>query len=327
MHHHRLARTAAIAFAFVACTSCGGPDRSAREKNAKPFVPPTQTAVVSGFDHPESARYDSADDVFFVSNIGGDPTAKDDNGFISRVRPDGTIDSLHFIQAGRGGVTLNAPKGLAITGDTLWTADIDAVRGFDLHTGTPVATIDLATQRALFLNDIAVGPDGALYITDTGLRSEHGAMVHPAGTDRVFRIAPDHVVSVALASDDLDRPNGITWDVRGQRFIIVSFGGASIFAWRPGDRAPQLIGHNSPRMDGVEMLPDGRMVVTSWQDSSLTIRSAGNLTVVKGFPSPADIGVDTRRMHVAIPLLQENRVDIWSIPPLTADAVRDRSSP
>src|SRR5687768_11119353 len=39
---------------------------------------------------PESARYDRDLDVWFVANINGNPTGKDNNGYISRLRPDGT---------------------------------------------------------------------------------------------------------------------------------------------------------------------------------------------------------------------------------------------
>jgi sugar lactone lactonase YvrE len=308
---------AARALLVLSLAACGAPDAgehgaSANSRSARPPIP-DRTAVVSGFQRPESARYDSAGDVFFVSNINGDPVARDDNGFVSRVRPDGTIDSLHFIAGGRNGVTLDAPRGLALVGDTLWVVDLTSVRGFDKRTGAPVATIDLAPQHALFLNDIAVGPDGALYITDSGWRIENGTRTHPPGTDRIFRIAPDHSVSVALATDVLERPNGIAWDRSTKRFVIVGSSSA-IFAWRPGDAVPKIIGYNSPQMDGVEILPDGRMLVTSHKDSSLTIRSEALQTVVTRMPMAGDLGVDVRRNRVAIPLLDENRLQIWAIP-------------
>jgi sugar lactone lactonase YvrE len=312
----RVPRPAAAGALLLVLAACGAPDTDTARTPAKRAPLPDRAARATGFQHPESVRYDSAADVFYVSNIVGDPFAKDGNGFISRMRPDGTIDSLHFIASGRNGVTLNAPKGLALVADTLWVADLDAVRAFDVRTGAPVATVDLSSQHALFLNDIAVAPDGSLYITDTGWRMENGKQTHPAGTDRIFRIAPDRSVSVALATDALDRPNGITWDARHKRFVVVPIGGSSaIFSWAPGDTAPRIIGHNSASMDGVELLPDGRMVVTSWKDSTVTIRSGDVLTAVRGMPSPADIGVDTRRNHVAVPLLLEDRVEIWSVPP------------
>jgi sugar lactone lactonase YvrE len=276
---------------------------------------PGRTASVTGFKTPESARYDSAADVFYVSNINGSPDAKDGNGFISRMKPDGTIDSLQLIAGGRDGATLNAPKGLALVGDTLWVADIDVVRAFNVHTGATVATVDLSSFHALFLNDICVGGDGALYVTDTGVRMRNGAMEHVAGGDRIFRIDAAHHATIALASDSLHWPNGITWDASGKRFIVVSYDKVpQILAWRPGAPQPVIIGYGPGQYDGVELLADRRLIVTSWADSTVTIRDGNVRTAIRNLPSPADIGIDTRRMHFAVPLLTKDRVDIITIP-------------
>src|SRR4029077_12511341 len=130
----------------------------------------TKVTVVEGVLTPESVLHDPVQDIYFVSNINGGPTTKDNNGFISRVRPDGAVENLKFIEGGHGGVTLNAPKGLAIRGDTLWVADIDIVRSFDAKTGAARDSVSLAGLGAVFLNDIAIAQTGALYITDTGIR-------------------------------------------------------------------------------------------------------------------------------------------------------------
>ena len=178
-------------------------------------------SVQAEFKTPEAVRFDPTDDVFFVSNINGSPGEKDNNGFISRVRAEGgEVDSLMFIAGGRGGVTLHAPKGLAITGDTLWVTDIDAVRAFNKRTGQAIASYPV--QGAVFLNDIAAGPDGALYITDTGIRIAASGMSHP-GPDRVFKLTRAGQVSTALQFDSLIGPNGIAWDDANQRFIVVHF--------------------------------------------------------------------------------------------------------
>src|SRR6476661_2900610 len=220
---------------------------------------PGRTATVNGFKTPESVRYDSARDVFYVSNINGSPVEKDGNGFISRMKPDGTIDSLELIAGGRDGVTLNAPKGLALVGDTLWVADIDAVRAFNVHTGAVVATVDLTSFNAVFLNDVCVGGDGAIYVTDTGMKPSGDAMTHVAGADRIFRIDAAHHATIALASDSLHWPNGITWDASGNRFIVVPYDKVpQILAWRPGTPQPVIIGYGSGQYDGVELRSEER---------------------------------------------------------------------
>ena len=269
--------------------------------------------IAAQFKTPESVLFDAIDDVFFVSNINGSPGAKDNNGFISRVRGEGgEVDSLMFIAGGRSGVTLNAPKGLALTGDTLWVTDIDAVRAFDKRTGRAFASHTV--QGAVFLNDITVGPEGALYITDTGVRISESGMTHP-GPDRIFKLTRDGQVSTALRFDSLIGPNGIEWDDAGQRFIVVSFTGSDIYAWKPGDSAATRIASGKGQFDGVERLPDGRILISSWTDSSLYLLDGSALTrAVTGVESPADIGVDSKRNRVAIPLFQANRIELWAIP-------------
>ena len=275
----------------------------------------TRTLTVAGFSTPESVLHDSTQDVYFVSNINGSPTAKDNNGFISRVRPDGAVENLKFIEGGRAGVTLNAPKGLAVLGDTLWVTDIDIVRAFNARTGAPLDSVKPDSGGAVFLNDIAIATTGAIYITDTGIRFDDvGNVLHP-GPDRVFRIGPDRKVTVAARGDSLGWPNGITVDPVGKRFIIVSFGPTkSVLAWKPGDRTPRVVAKGAGGFDGVEVI-GGKIVVSSWTDSSITrFDSTQGTKVITGVPSPADIGYDAKRNRVLIPILTGNRVEIWQLP-------------
>jgi len=273
----------------------------------------TRVLAVAGFSTPESVLYDSTQDIYFVSNINGSPTAKDNNGFISRVRPDGAIENLKFIEGGRAGVTLNAPKGLAIIGDTLWVADIDAVRGFNARTGAPLDSFKLDSAGAVFLNDLTIA-SGAIYITDTGIKFDDvGNVLHP-GPDRVFRIGPDRKITVAARGDSLGWPNGITVDPVGKRFIIVSYGGSkSVLAWKPGDKAPKVIAKGAGGFDGVEVVGP-RVLVSSWADSTVSAYETGQeVKVITGVPSPADIGYDAKRNRVLVPILTGNRVEIWQL--------------
>jgi len=268
---------------------------------------------LEGFKTPESVKYDSAQDVWFVSNINGNPNAKDNNGFISRVRGDGSaVDSMMFIAGGRNGVTLHAPKGSALVGDTLVVADIDAVRMFNARTGAPIASVNFAPMGATFLNDVARGSDGAYYITDTGIRfSPTGAMSKP-GRDRIFKIV-GRTPSVAVTDTALAGPNGITWDAGNNRFLVASFGSKSVLTWSPGGKPGQLAS-GPGEYDGIEVLPDGRVLVSSWADSSVYAERNGTLTkLVSGVNAPADIGVNPQRGVLAVPLFNDNRVEFWSV--------------
>jgi hypothetical protein len=278
-------------------------------------IPPSTASAskvltIEGFLTPESVLHDTIQDIYFVSNINGIPTAKDNNGFISRVKPDGAVENLKFIEGGRNGV-LNAPKGLALQGDTLWVTDIDVVRAFNARTGAAMDSVSLAASGAVFLNDVAAALTGALYVTDTGIRFDDvGNVLHP-GPDRVFRIGPDRAVTVAVRGDTLGWPNGIALDQAGRRFVIV---GKSVLAWKPGDRAASVIARGAGGFDGVE-IARGKILVSSWTDSSVTrFDSTQGTKLITGIPSPADIGYDAKRNRVLIPVFTGNRVEVWQLP-------------
>jgi hypothetical protein len=268
-----------------------------------------QVATARGLNNPEAVRYDPDLNLWFVANVNGKPSVKDGNGYISRLKSDGSVDSLKFIEGGKRGVTLNAPKGMVIVGDTLWVADVDAVRAFNKRTGAVVATVNLA-GRAKFLNDIATGPDG-IYVTDSGLEGEK---LDHKGPDQIFRIA-NRKATVALTLKNLAAPNGITWDSAGSRFVIVPFGAPNVVTWAPGDSAPAQLVEGKGQFDGIEPLGNERFLITTWADSSLDLLANGQITrLAGGLPSPADIGIDRKQGRVAVPLLLENRVEFLDLP-------------
>lgn len=303
--------------AVLLTVGCTKQEKPAAVDTFKPVAPAGSAAKVAettGLKTPESVRYDPDLDVFYISNINGNPSAKDNNGFIAVARADSISAPLKMlVVGGRNGATLNAPKGLALVGDTLWVADIDHVRAFNRKTGAPVADIDLSTQKATFLNDVAVGGDGAVYVTDSGIHSDaSGAMTHP-GVDQIFRIAGR--TATVFNADSLDTPNGITWDKANNRFILAPLGGKSVQTWKPGDKAAATLVTGPGQYDGVEVLGDGRILVTSWADSTVNVIQNGAMAkLVTGVGSPADIGVDTKRMVLAIPRLSDNRVVYYRIP-------------
>jgi len=325
----RLVATLACTAALAACTSDAGDNGAAADSadrrdsasasaRAGAADSARRIASIAGFNTPESVKYDSDQDLYFVSNINGNPSAKDGNGYIARVRPDSagssfTTDTL--VHGGRNGATLNGPKGMAIVGDTLWVADIDAVRGFNRRTGAPTRTVNFASMQATFLNDVAAGPEGDVYITDTGIRFNPDGSMGTPGKQRIFRFKAGAPGAVAVENDSLGNPNGIA--IEGAQVIVVPFGANAIMRWNPTGGATMTRGATGPgQFDGVEVLQDGRILVSSWADSAIHVVRAGQnqmQRIITGVEAPADIGYDTRRNRVLVPLFNGNAVEVWSI--------------
>lgn len=257
-----------------------------------------------GFRTPESVLYDAAADVYLVSNINGNPTAPDDNGFISRVAPTGRVLRLKWIDGARGNTALNAPKGMAIVGDTLYVADITMVRMFDRRTGRQKATIDVAGST--FLNDVAAGPNRSVYVTDSGLKPDFS----PSGTDAVYRIDRRGRVTAVARGKDLKGPNGVTVLPDGRVFVVTFSQTGETYSVDKNGYLQGVKRMPKGQLDGVVLTRSGALLISSWAASAVyRVDARENVTVaVSNVPSPADIGYDTKRSRVLIPVFMENRV-------------------
>src|SRR5512143_401539 len=106
---------------------------------------------------------------YFISSVNGEPEIADNNGFITKLDANGKLLNLKFIQGGKADVTLHAPKGMALVDQTLYVADLDQLRAFDIYSGKSVATITVAgtaTQPPAHLTDVAYDGKGLLYCSD-----------------------------------------------------------------------------------------------------------------------------------------------------------------
>src|SRR5689334_20993288 len=112
------------------------------------LVIPAGASQIDGLQKPQSFVADPSGEFYFISNINGEPDARDNNGFITKVDKEGKVASLHFIQGGQNGTTLDGPKGMAIVGRLLYVVDIGTLRAFDKETGKPVVTVPLKKPAA-----------------------------------------------------------------------------------------------------------------------------------------------------------------------------------
>lgn len=259
---------------------------------------------------PESVFYDDANDVYIVSNINGKPLDADNNGYIAKLTPDGKVQTAKWIEGGKNKVTLNAPKGLAVIADTLYVADIDTVRMFDRKTGAP--TGEVKVPGATFLNDLAATTDGRVLVSDSGLKA--GAKgFDPTGTDAVYSIDKAKKLTTIAKSKDLNGPNGLY--SAGDKIWVASFGSNELYSLDAKGKKGDVKKLPKGGLDGIVVLPGGDMLGSSWEGNAVY---RGNVdgdfkAVIENVKSPADIGYDTKRGRVLVPLFESNEVQAFEI--------------
>lgn len=286
------------------------PAASASAAPAEPPKAPAPVAAVkfTGLSTPESVLYDADADRYLVSNINGKPDEADNNGFISILSPDGKITELKWIEGGKGKTKLDAPKGMAIVKGVLYVADITVVRMFDAKTGAPKG--DVKIDKSTFLNDVAAGPDGKVYVSDSGIKGGDKGF-EGTGTDAVYVIEKGKAKALAK-SPDLGRPNGLLVTDKG--VVVVTFGPDG--AYRLDDKGAKQDVTKLPKgsLDGVVALGDS-LLISSWEGSAIYKGKLGGTfeEVLSGQNSPADIGYDTKRSRVLVPHFLDSTVEAYDL--------------
>jgi hypothetical protein len=297
----------------LALASCGGSPEPAQPAStqppapaaAAPAPPPAVTAgwVVQDMRTPESAYLDEGSGYLFVSQIDGQPNEKDGKGRISKLGLDGTVVSADWFTA------LNAPKGLRSFGGTLWVADLDEVVGIDVASGKENARVKV--DGAVFLNDVAIGADGTVYVSD---------ML----ATKIYAIK-DGKAAVFAEGEQLEYPNGLF--VEGERLIVGGWGKPEadfstkvpgrLFALDLKTKEKTLITKQPlGNIDGVEQEARGGYLVTDYLAGKLIqVSPAGDARVVRTFkPVLADHTFLYAHGDILIaPHMNENTVDAYEI--------------
>ena len=253
-----------------------------------------------GLATPESVEYYADEDVYLVTNINGSPFDADDNGFISKISPDGEVIDLKWIDGSWAGTILHAPKGAAIVGDNLMVADRNQVHIFELPGGKQVNSVTI--DGSSFLNGISPGSGDFVYVTDSGLNEGFT----PSGTDAIYKVWTDGTVETVVKDPDMGHPNGIIED--GNMLLVVTFGSGKVYRVDANGRRLGMPSPDKGGLDGLLKLDDGRYVFSSWGGSAIYILDRDkSITAIDGsYDAPADLGLDTSRNRVLVPLFKRN---------------------
>ena len=301
----RLSVAMMLAFGLAACAS--GPeeapapvDEAATEAPAGPVQ--SGWTANDGMDAPESVYFDEASGSIFVSQIVGTPDGRDGMGHITRLDTAGNVVDATWVDG------FNAPKGLRSHDGMLWVSDIDQVVGIDIETGGIVERIVI--DGAMFLNDVAVGGDGTVYVSDM-LATTIYAVV-------------DGSASVFAEGADLEYPNGLLVD--GDRLIVAAWGAPNedFSTEVPGrvyaldlETAEKTLITEEPlgNLDGLESDGRGGFIVSDYLAGRIIqVTAAGDVIDLRQFgPGTADLAYIPTGNVLLVPHMNESEVTAYDV--------------
>jgi len=238
----------------------------------------------------ESVCYDSDRNILYVSCINGNPVDKDNSGFIAKVDLQGNVIDDKWVTG------LDAPKGMGIYKGKLYVTDIDNVVEIDIPTGkiTKKYTVD----GAKFLNDIAIGPQGSVYISDMA-------------TNKIIVIGKDKVAETFVDAKAIKNPNGLL--IEGEKLLVGTDDG--IYRIRLDNGRHLRIISIEGGIDGLKSDGEGNYIISDWK-GKVQLVNPDNKPVI--LFDTSDLGINAADLEyipseklLLIPTFGDNRVSAF----------------
>lgn len=238
----------------------------------------------------ESVIYDSVNDVLYVSNINGQPTDKDGNGFISKLGLDGKIVQAQWVNG------MDAPKGMGIYNGKLYVSDINRIHEIDIASGNIANSF--VVDSAQFLNDITIDAIGKVYISDSNVGN---ILVLEKGT------VTEYVSGVAGV-------NGLLSE--GTDLQMVSFA-TGVFNTIDANKQVTLMTDSIDAGDGIEALTEGGYLVSSWTGKVTYVSPDWKNTLLLNTSgeniNAADIEYIAEKRLLLVPTFFKNKVVAYEV--------------
>lgn len=264
----------------------------------------TKLWELGGFANPESALFDAERGIVYVSNVAGDPTGKDGVGYISRISPAGEMLEAEWVTG------MNAPKGLILSGGTLYVSDIDQLVAIDVDSGEITNRWD--AEGAIFLNDTAVDESGRIYVSD---------MIAEA-----IYVLDGDALSVLAKGEELAHPNGLK--IADGQLIVATWGRdlqADFSTLVPGsllsidldskDISALGSGEGVGNLDGLEQDGAGNWLATDWVNGALLrIKPDGSHEMLVDLDmGSADLGYIPADKVAIVPMMMNNSLLAYKV--------------
>lgn len=194
------------------------------------------------------------DDTLLVSNVCD--FRERGNGFLTLLDADGQPLDWRVVDG------LDAPLGMALSGDHLYVVDMNRLLILRWPGYERLEVIELDTTVA---NDVAVTPDGIAYVTDT---AKH----------QVIEVRPDGGQTVLTREAQFQGANGI--ELSGKHLYI---GGKRLWRVDLENEFVETVGADwLSDIDGIEFETDGTIQVTPVAGPLVRYRSDGDFEILGG---------------------------------------------
>lgn len=230
----------------------------------------------------ESVLYVADQNELFVSNIQGQPTAQDGNGYIAKLSPEGEIINAQWATG------LDAPKGMGIHQGKLFVTDVDELVAIDLM--NPEDQQRWSVPGAVFLNDVTVG-NNAVYFSDMK-------------TGKLHRYKEGEITLLREGHANI---NGLEF-AQGKLYAL---DGSGLHQLPLDGSEPMTINSQVTGGDGLVWLEDSTFLASRWQGEIWLVNGS---EATKLFDSKADevqtadIGYNPSANMVYVPRFFANKV-------------------
>ncbi len=190
-----------------------------------------------GFERPECLVFDPQNEQLLVGNMNGDQPG---DGYISRVSKSGEIIEKKWITG------LNEPKGMAISGNTLWLNDINQIVKIDIAMGEIVEKITV--PLVVELNDLSIDPEGTLFTNDA---DGHKMYVLKNGKPEIY-----------WEDVSRGRPNGVL--AEENRLLVATTNSHKLLSIDKATRLAHVLSDDVGRGDGIEAVGNGGYLISDY---------------------------------------------------------------
>lgn len=237
---------------------------------------------------PESVLPDAGKNILYVSLIDGGGWDADGKGGVGTLSPGGKDYNSSWITG------LNAPKGMGISGNRLYVADINSVVVVDIKKGAIEKTMSI--EGASGLNDITVSDKGIVYVSDSK-------------TAKIWKIEND---MPELYLSDVNGVNGLKC-IKDDLYI----GSGKSFVKANAQKQLTTIAQVPEGIDGIEPVGNGDFILTAWVGYIFYVTANGETETLLDThlqkKNTADIGYDPAKRIIYVPTFNAKTVVAYKL--------------